>query len=453
MPSEPAQPAQFHWTYARLPSEQVGGHQPPTIPNSVTATSDPDPNPIMSSQLSAKQSKPDSQSSVDSNFPAWTALATTSDEEDGLCSDSQATTPEPDDKPSDGGNARRPPRGGQRIGRSSELKASRGAFNPTQPFAVVRSTSGNAATTPSRPSNSMPLLWLPPPGPSSVASPPRSPLKRKPTQSPPDALGKPREKQRKHAPSANIIRIPPVKLHTDLTSPPRIKLVYSKFMAENAAQAARDYATSPGHNGEAERATSDSASGAPPRHVRLQKQQLPTDNASSAEGMLVDDALDTHTSAIRVLPQYAHPAIGYASDVVRLHVALRSFPSGSVDKGKRRAHSSWSIPRWSKAGEFKERLDAFYGPGDINRGLGKGPANTKSPSADEDVFVTAPDGAVPRDQFDVAAASGTALTEDEDDADARPQGMRRGRLENPSPGKVTRTSQRPPTRNNSPEIV
>ncbi len=429
-------------------------------------------------ELSAHRNKPDSQSSAGSNLPAWTALATTSDEEDGLRADSEATTPEPDDKPSSSTSARQPPRSQPRIGRSPQ-KAARGAFNPTQPFAVVNSSNDHAASARRNASTSMPLLWLPPPESSYMARPTHSPSKRKPTQSPLDASGKPPAKRRKHVPAANTIRIPPMKLPSNSTpapGPPRIKFIFS-------AQSAPDNATVTQDNGEGANATSNPA-GTPPRHARSKKQRLITDAANLAEGTLLDDALDTHVSTIRVLPQYAQSRKGDGNDVVRLHVALRSFQSGSVDKGKRRAHSPWSIPRWSKAGEFKERLDGFYGPGDVNRGLGKRPANvsvascsrkitayaiwneirvntdllgdllqTKRPSADEDVFVTAPDATVPLDQSDEAAVSGTALTEDEDDTDALLQGMRRGRLENPSPGKGTRTSQRPATRDSSPEIV
>lgn len=77
----------------------------------------------------------------------------------------------------------------------------------------------------------------------------------------------------------------------------------------------------------------------------------------------------------------------------------------------------------------------------------------KRPSGDEDVFTTAPDGSVPFNQSDRVAASGTTLTEDEDDTDALLQGTRRGRLENPSPGKETRTEQQLVARSNTPEIV
>ena len=44
-------------------------------------------------------------------------------------------------------------------------------------------------------------------------------------------------------------------------------------------------------------------------------------------------------------------------------------------KGKARAVSGRTAPRWSNVGEFKARLDAMYGPGDINRGLGRGLKN------------------------------------------------------------------------------
>ena len=46
---------------------------------------------------------------------------------------------------------------------------------------------------------------------------------------------------------------------------------------------------------------------------------------------------------------------------------------GKGSKGKGRAQSGWTAPRWSNVGEFKARLDGMYGHGDIDRGLGRGP--------------------------------------------------------------------------------
>ena len=194
-------------------------------------------------------------------------------------------------------------------------------------------------------------------------------------------------KKRKHAPSRTTIRIPPMKPPSASTSIPPIKIIYSGFMARSGAQTSHSDNADTQDKGDRTDTTILPASlpieaggdvekaGAPTRHDRLQTQPVIMDDMSTVEGKLVDDALDTHVSTIRVLPQYAHSHHSATGDVIGLHVALRAYATIGVDKGKRRAHSPWTVMRWSKAGEFKERLDSFYGPGDINRGLGKGPAN------------------------------------------------------------------------------
>ncbi|RPD74587.1 hypothetical protein L226DRAFT_78329 [Lentinus tigrinus ALCF2SS1-7] len=367
----------------------------PATPGSSEAADD-NPNPITSpDELGAHHpAKPDSQSSADTNAPAWTALATTSDEEDGLLSDSQATTPEPDDKPSASDGRPRP--NATRIRQSPLKVAARGAFNPTKPFAVVNSHNDDTPTTLSKLSNNMPLLWLPPPKPSSVGAASHTPSKRKPSQTSPDASGKPHSKRPKHAPSRTTIRIPPMKPSPNTSAYPSIKLVYSKLGPGSKGQPAHSNATATRNNGDSTSVAVHPASfpveaeedgektpsrvmqrvdSNTPARLGPPKQPVTMGDANFVEGKEVDDALDTHVSAIRILPQYAQSPKGNKSDIIRLHVALRALQHGGVDKGKRRAHSPWTVPRWSKAGEFKERLDSFYGPGDINRGLGKGPVN------------------------------------------------------------------------------
>ena len=77
---------------------------------------------------------------------------------------------------------------------------------------------------------------------------------------------------------------------------------------------------------------------------------------------------------------------------------------------------------------------------------------TKRPSAEEEETAIVPD-VESADPPDAPATPGTAQTEDEDDTDALLQGMRRGRLENPSPGKGILNTGRPHGRSNSPEIM
>lgn len=117
--------------------------------------------------------------------------------------------------------------------------------------------------------------------------------------------------------------------------------------------------------------------------LRLQKPLPPITNSSSIEDWTsVDDALRTQTASCHILhtsAQFTAPwepegaVLGRAGGVC---IPLTQFANLEKEsKGKARAVSGRTAPRWSNVGEFKSRLDAMYGPGDINRGLGRGPKN------------------------------------------------------------------------------
>ena len=112
------------------------------------------------------------------------------------------------------------------------------------------------------------------------------------------------------------------------------------------------------------------------RHLRPPKPRpFISESSDPAQWKQADDALQTHVSPVRVLPQFAQSPRSDPGEALRLQVALRHLVIGKESKGKGRAQPGWTVPRWSNVAELKERLDKFYGPGDINRGLGKGPRN------------------------------------------------------------------------------
>ena len=116
--------------------------------------------------------------------------------------------------------------------------------------------------------------------------------------------------------------------------------------------------------------------------LRPRKPLLPiTDGSSIEDWALVDDALHTQVASVHVLQRSAQFPAPWepesAMDAKRAggaHISLTQFADlEKGSKGKERARSGWTAPRWSNVGDFKARLDTMYGPGDINRGLGRGP--------------------------------------------------------------------------------
>ncbi|KAI0637667.1 hypothetical protein C8Q77DRAFT_380481 [Trametes polyzona] len=111
------------------------------------------------------------------------------------------------------------------------------------------------------------------------------------------------------------------------------------------------------------------ASGRPQRKTRA----LPpiTEDSDIKEWKRVDDLLGTHVAPAAVLPKYAQA--GRAKSMVHVPLQLSQFRKGS--KGKQRAEPTLSETRWSNVGEFMERLERMFGPGEITRGMGRAPKN------------------------------------------------------------------------------
>ncbi|KAI1785347.1 hypothetical protein LXA43DRAFT_1038648 [Ganoderma leucocontextum] len=178
---------------------------------------------------------------------------------------------------------------------------------------------------------------------------------------------------------------------------------------------------------------------APTHQVLRPRKHWPplTDSSGIEDWALVDDALRTQVASAHILPSYAQlpapwePDGGMVGQGNRMHIPLTRFADlEKGSKGKERARSGWTAPRWSNVGEFKARLDTMYGPGDINRGLGRRPNNILAGNVESG---TAPDQPALVGLRDPEAAQGSTLTEDEDGPEMSLGGMRRGRLENPSP--------------------
>lgn len=102
-----------------------------------------------------------------------------------------------------------------------------------------------------------------------------------------------------------------------------------------------------------------------------------TEKSSCDEWSTVDTALETHVAPMRVCPEYALSPEQCVRDDVAIaawaHVPSTAAVLTRASKGKGRMPSGWTETRWSHVGEFKSRLDGWYGRGDINRGLGSRP--------------------------------------------------------------------------------
>ncbi|KAI0773738.1 hypothetical protein C8Q74DRAFT_1266343 [Fomes fomentarius] len=456
------------------------------------------PNPVTQSSPGSQGSSADTEVDI----PAWTTLAgttDTSDKEDALREDEQKNvfqraSPRPSVK-----------RNGSRTGTPAQGSRSGGGprrrfFNPSQTFTVVEDFNSAAegdSNSPMPPaSTGLPLLWVVPPQADASTDVSSASSKRKVIDSITSTENSSPKKRKRvpssqaSQPSAPQVAVKPLK------SPNKpLTIHYSSLVAKLQETAPSD-ATSSGQMESAStsshtlqastsgltpsRGVRGAAPSFPNHHLRPPK-PLPSssDDWSTAEWDHVDEALQTHVSPVRV--QNAQSPKDDAVDETRLHVALRHLAFDKKEsKGKERAQLGWTVPRWSKVAEFKERLDAYYGPGDINRGLGRGPLNV---SAVLPLAVAMSCGAIGRAErrsrangytitiqskipvadddgsacvFDIESIDpfdGTALTEDEDDRNTLLQGMRRGRLENPSPGKGTLDARRHHAQGNSPEIV
>ncbi|CDO74168.1 hypothetical protein BN946_scf185043.g219 [Trametes cinnabarina] len=113
--------------------------------------------------------------------------------------------------------------------------------------------------------------------------------------------------------------------------------------------------------------------GAPTRSLRKARLRAPiTEDSDMAEWERVDHLLETHVAPAMVLPKYTQSSsLRGRGGLWHIRLQLDDFRQRS--KGKGRAEPTWTETCWSNVGEFKERLDRMFGPGDIARGQGKAP--------------------------------------------------------------------------------
>ncbi|KAI0643661.1 hypothetical protein C8Q79DRAFT_146798 [Trametes meyenii] len=118
---------------------------------------------------------------------------------------------------------------------------------------------------------------------------------------------------------------------------------------------------------------SSSSSGAPvttpastvARPRRQPKRPPPiTEESGMREWRRVDELLNTHVAPSCVLPKYARSlSLPQKGGGAQARVSLRVDDFRQRSKGKGRAGYARTTPHWSNVGEFKERLDAMFGPG------------------------------------------------------------------------------------------
>ncbi|KAH9843750.1 uncharacterized protein C8Q71DRAFT_729958 [Rhodofomes roseus] len=83
----------------------------------------------------------------------------------------------------------------------------------------------------------------------------------------------------------------------------------------------------------------------------------------------IDRLLEAQVAPTAIIPQYAQP---YAAPAIGLWpISTSVTKTGRTDR--RRAWTSYYMPRYSQISVFKERLDSRLGPGDLNRGLYRRP--------------------------------------------------------------------------------
>ncbi|KAI0676731.1 hypothetical protein C8Q78DRAFT_999148 [Trametes maxima] len=119
---------------------------------------------------------------------------------------------------------------------------------------------------------------------------------------------------------------------------------------------------------------------APSRPYRqLKAPPLITEESDVREWRRIDKLLNTHVAPSRILPKYARSLLlPQQEGRTQARTLLRVDDFTHRSKGKGRAGYTLTTPRWSNVGEFKERLDAMFGPGDITRGHGRAPKNGKT---------------------------------------------------------------------------
>ncbi|PCH41569.1 hypothetical protein WOLCODRAFT_163209 [Wolfiporia cocos MD-104 SS10] len=99
--------------------------------------------------------------------------------------------------------------------------------------------------------------------------------------------------------------------------------------------------------------------------------------ARSEHERTIDDLLHTTVASAIILDRYAIPQAPNANS---LRFALRHVAADRkavVEHQGQSQFTPYTIPRWSKVSEFKERLDERLGPGPLDRGLKKRPRTVK----------------------------------------------------------------------------
>ncbi|KAI0352734.1 hypothetical protein OH77DRAFT_1428151 [Trametes cingulata] len=149
----------------------------------------------------------------------------------------------------------------------------------------------------------------------------------------------------------------------------------------------------------------------------------------------VDDLLETHVAPALVLSRYAQSRSRFPGEQDgkaqrSLHVPIALHDIRQRCTGKQRAQPVRTEAHWSNVGEFKQRLDELFGPGDIARGTGKGPKNAKS---DPHHSASAAQGEMPTDQGDLQSVveERRGVDDYEEDTDSTTRIRRRAR-----PGKA-----------------
>ena len=94
----------------------------------------------------------------------------------------------------------------------------------------------------------------------------------------------------------------------------------------------------------------------------------------------LDDCLQTQVARAEIIPAYSAPGRSEQTEARYRHHLRHVFRDARSASKKRAVDLPLgdSVPRWSRTSQFKERLDALFGPGDIDRGIGPEPVAVSS---------------------------------------------------------------------------
>ncbi|KAI0772534.1 hypothetical protein BD413DRAFT_546342 [Trametes elegans] len=176
--------------------------------------------------------------------------------------------------------------------------------------------------------------------------------------------------------------------------------------------------------------------GAPARPQRTRRPYPPiAEDSDVGDWERVDKMLGTHVAPAVVLPAYAPLRRVQGGDQGPLHVPLQRDDFWRGSKGKGRAQRGWTETRWSNVGEFKERLDTMFGPGDIIRGHSRAPKNAKKFDAHKGSSMTEVDVATLNEGDLRPDADNSAITDEDGETGITTPACGRGRLEKVDPRK------------------